>query len=173
MDKLSALIDGEASRGETRTTMRQLKASGECCDAWETFHLIGDVMRGDHTALPADFQARFHACMEQEPTVIARHMAWRKTTHLALSAAASCAAVAVILTLVLTDNPLQPQPQIAAIPKAELIQVAQPLAPEPVPIASQARINEYLMAHQEYSPSTAFQGVLPYVRTVAATGGNQ
>ena len=28
--------------------------------------------------------------------------------------------------------------------------------------------NEYLLVHQEYSPTTAMQGVRPYVRTVAA-----
>jgi sigma-E factor negative regulatory protein RseA len=42
------------------------------------------------------------------------------------------------------------------------------MLPQPVSAANQARVNEYLMAHQEYSPSTTLQGVAPYVRTVSA-----
>jgi sigma-E factor negative regulatory protein RseA len=29
-------------------------------------------------------------------------------------------------------------------------------------------MNEYLIAHQEYSPSTAIQGLAPYIRTVSS-----
>ena len=29
--------------------------------------------------------------------------------------------------------------------------------------------NEYLLVHQEYSPTTAIQGVRPYLRAVAAS----
>jgi hypothetical protein len=29
--------------------------------------------------------------------------------------------------------------------------------------------NEYLLVHQEYSPTTAIQGARPYLRSVAAT----
>jgi len=78
------------------------------------------------------------------------------------------AAVAVVLTLVLTDNPLKPQVQLAAAPKAESASEVA-VVPRPVAAAHQGRVNEYLMAHQEYSPSTILQGVAPYVRTVAAT----
>jgi hypothetical protein len=28
-------------------------------------------------------------------------------------------------------------------------------------------MSEYLIAHQEYSPSTAIQGLAPYIRTVS------
>lgn len=169
MDKISAFMDGESSRMETRQTMLHLKQSGECCEIWETFHMIGDVMRGDHPALYEDFRARLHASLEHEPTLLAPRVTWRKSGRLALSAAASFTAVAVVLTLVFTDNPLKPQTQIAVTPKPEIIQVTQTPAPQPVPAANQARVNEYLMAHQEYSPSTTLQGVAPYVRTVSAT----
>jgi sigma-E factor negative regulatory protein RseA len=83
-----------------------------------------------------------------------------------LSAAASLSAVAIVLTLVLTDNPLRPQAPIAAAPGFEPPVVAQ-IETQARPVAHQGRVNEYLMAHQEYSPSNAFQGVAPYVRTVS------
>ena len=175
MDKISVFMDGEASRRETRQTMMQLKQSGECCETWETFHLIGDAMRGDHPALYEDFHARLHASLEHEPALSTPRITWQKSGNLVLSVAASCTALAVVLSLVITDNPLKPQDQVAATPpQPEIVQVSQtplppPATPQPVPAANQARVNEYLMAHQEYSPSTAFQGVVPYVRTVSAT----
>jgi hypothetical protein len=30
-------------------------------------------------------------------------------------------------------------------------------------------MNEYLLAHESFSPSTALQGLAPYIRSVAAT----
>ena len=170
MDKISAFMDGEISGTEARQTILRLKQNSECCEIWETFHLIGDVMRGDRPTLREDFSARFHATMEHEPTQLAPRMLWHKVTKHTLSIAASFAAVAVVLTLLITENPLQPQVQIATAPKPEVTQVAQTAAkPQPVAAANQARVNEYLMAHQEYSPSTTLQGVAPYVRTVSAT----
>ena len=167
MDKISAFMDGESRQAETRHTLLSLKQSDDCCEAWKTFHLIGDVMRGDPLLLRDDFMARFHARMEQEPTQLAPRVTWRKSRNYALSAAASLAAVAITLSLVLTDNPLKPQVPLAAVPKA----VAPPTVAQlqPIPAANPGKINEYLMAHQEFSPSTAFQGMVPYVRTVAET----
>jgi sigma-E factor negative regulatory protein RseA len=165
MDRISTFMDGEASQMEAHQAVLRLKQDDECLETWKTFHLIGDAMRGV-PVFRDDFSARFHARMEQEPTLLAPRMIWRKPATLALSAAASLAAVTVVLMLVFTDNPLQPQAQIAAVPKSEAAQVV--MLPQPVSAANQARVNEYLMAHQEYSPSTTLQGVAPYVRTVSA-----
>ena len=177
MDKISAYMDGETSRLEARQTLRHLKQDDECCELWKTFHLIGDVMRGE-PVLDDKFARRLHTRIDEEPVLLAPRMRWRKSTQLAFSVAALLAAVAVVLTLVLTDNPLKPQPPFALAPKIEAPKVAQSqpaTQPRPVAAASQNKVNEYLMAHQEFSPSTAFQGVAPYVRTVSAAheGSNQ
>jgi sigma-E factor negative regulatory protein RseA len=47
---------------------------------------------------------------------------------------------------------------MAVLPAAEFQQVAAPAG---------NGANDYLLAHQRYSPSSAMQGVAPYVRTVA------
>lgn len=167
MDRISAFMDGETRQHEARQAILHLKQGQEYCESWNTFHLIGDVMRGD-PLLRDDFTVRLRSRLQQEPTVLAPRFSWCKPVSLALSAAASLAAVAVILTLVLTDNPLQPQPQLAGVPKPETTGSTQIAAlPQPVPAANQSRVNEYLMAHQEFSPSTTLQGVAPYVRTVS------
>ena len=121
-------------------------------------------MRGD-PLLRDDFMARFHTRMESEPTQLAPRMSWRKSANYALSAAASISAIAVVLTLTLVDNPLRPQAPIAAAPRSDAPVLAQGEPARP----RQGKVNEYLMAHQEYSPSTALQGVAPYVRTVSET----
>jgi sigma-E factor negative regulatory protein RseA len=164
MDRISTFMDGEASQMEAHQAVLRLKQDDECLETWKTFHLIGDTMRGVPVRRD-DFSTRFHACMEQEPTLLAPRMSWQKPATLAFSAAASLAAVTAVLMLVFTDNALQPQAQIAAVPKSAATQIV--MLPQPVPAANQARVNEYLMAHQEYSPSTTLQGVAPYVRTVS------
>ena len=164
MERISAFMDGEAARSETQQAMARLKDDDDHRETWHTFHLIGDMMRGD-PVLSDDFMARFRARMAQEPTQLAPRVTWRKSTQIALSAAASLSAVAIVLALVLSDNPLRPQAQVAVAPQPAAAVVAQ--ASRPAPAANQRKVNEYLMAHQEYSPSTAFQGVAPYVRTVS------
>ena len=171
MDRISAFMDGETRPHETEQAILHLKQYQEHLESWHTFHLIGDAMRGD-PLLRNDFTTRVCGRLQQEPIMLAPRFRWRKPLNLALSAAASLAAVAVILALVITDNPLQPQPQLAVAPGPETIPNVQTVAlPQPVPTANRGRMNEYLMAHQEFSPSTALQGVAPYVRTVSVARG--
>jgi len=167
MERISAFMDGEAAHTETLQAMQRLKQDDESNETWGTYHLIGDMMRGD-PLLRGDFMSRFHARMEREPTQLAPRVTWRKSANLALSAAASISAIAVVLTLALTENPLRSQGQIAVAPRSEAPVVAQvePKA-RPISVSQPGKINEYLMAHQEYSPSTTLQGVAPYVRTVS------
>lgn len=171
MDRISAFMDGETRQHETEQAILHLKQYEEHVESWHTFHLIGDAMRGE-PMLRNDFTARLRSRLQREPTVLAPRFRWRKPLNLVLSAAASLAAVAVVLILVTVDNPLKPQSQMAVAPKPATtgsIQVAA--LPQPVASANQGRINEYLMAHQEFSPSTALQGVAPYVRTVSVAHG--
>jgi len=169
MDRISAFMDGETRQHETEQAILHLRQNDEHLESWHTFHLIGDAMRGD-PPLANDFAMRVRSRLEQEPTVLAPRLRWRKPLNFALSAAASLAAVAVVLTLVTFDNPLKPQAPIAAAPQSAPVQVVQDGArPHPVPAANQARVNEYLMVHQEFSPSTAWHGVAPYVRSVSST----
>ncbi len=77
----------------------------------------------------------------------------------ALSLAASMAAVAFVAWMALPGT--QPDSvQLAAVP-APAPEVRQAA----VPAGEGAK--DYLLAHQRYSPSSAMQGVAPYVRTVA------
>jgi sigma-E factor negative regulatory protein RseA len=70
-------------------------------------------------------------------------------------------------------------PQMALVPPAPPVATAPPvtalapLAATPqaeVSVPSEGQSNEYLLAHQGISPSTAMQGVAPYIRTVSDIG---
>jgi len=154
MDKISALMDGELSEQETRHNLSRLKQSPECCETWATFHLIGDAMRGEWM-LGDNFTSRICGRLADEPTVVAPRFTYKRMVSYMLSAAASLAAVVFVLALVVTtENPFHTSQQVAQVAAS-----SQPV--------SKAKINEYLMAHQEFSPSTTLQGVAPYVRTVS------
>lgn len=171
MDRISAFMDGETRQHETEQVILHLKQHQEHLESWHTFHLIGDTMRGD-PLLRDDFTARVCSRLQQEPTVLAPRLRWRTPPHFALSAAASLAAIAGVLTIVMIEKPLLFQPQVAVAPQPAITRSAQAVAtPQPVAVANQGRINEYLMAHQAFSPSTALQGVAPYVRTVSVADG--
>ena len=136
---------------------------------WDSYHLIGDIMRGD-PVLRADFAQRLRQRMDGEATVLAPRARWRSANHFAYSAAAAVAGVAVVLAVVWANNPLRPQAEQLAAATAAAKHAAPATAGQrvqPANQATQAQVNEYLMAHQEFSPRTALQGVAPYVRSVS------
>jgi sigma-E factor negative regulatory protein RseA len=60
-------------------------------------------------------------------------------------------------------------PPIAQAPAASTETVPSTLAS----VSSEGKMNEYLIAHQEFSPSTAIQGLAPYIRSVSTTQASQ
>lgn len=172
MEKISAFMDGEAAPAEAHQTINRLKQDSACRDAWNCFHMVGDVMRGD-PLLRDDFLTRLRQRIDAEPTVLAPRVNPRTMAKFAFSAAAAVAGVAVILTVAMTENPLRPQNNLAGAPQSGGFQLAQSNPAEarrqPTTSANAAQVNDYLMAHQEFSPRTALLGVVPYVRSVSAT----
>jgi sigma-E factor negative regulatory protein RseA len=170
MDKISAFMDGESAEAETQQALKRLQTDAECKKLWDSYHLVGDIMRGEQI-LREDFVQRLRQRIDEEPTVLAPHARWRAANHFAFSAAAAIAGLAVVLTIAFSNNSLRPAADIATGPKIEQDKLAQAAPAErqsqPPHAANQAQVNEYLMAHQEFSPRTALQGVLPYVRSVS------
>lgn len=169
MEKLSALMDGELDPPEAQRELGALRSSAEGRERWDTYHLIGDALRGDALRF-ARINAEFSKRLAAEATVLApkRRAVSRKAVTYALSAAASVAAVAMVAWVALTTNEVGIAPQIAANPQPAAVAVAEP-APSLVSVPVQGEMNEYLLAHQGFSPSTAIQGVTPYIRSVSAT----
>jgi sigma-E factor negative regulatory protein RseA len=160
-DRLSALMDGELDDRSAAETIQALGSDREARDAWRTYQLISDAMR--HSRLLSEgFTARVSQRLAAEPTVLApRTPRFQPESRrwYALSAAASVAAVALVGWLA-----FGPQPPLVPAPIAKVNPPAE-TPPAIVPLPSAA--NDYLLAHQGFSPRVSLQGMAPYVLTVA------
>ncbi len=139
-ERISELMDGELDERAAEETIAQLGTDPAGREAWRTYHLIGDAMRERGIRV---FEGK-HFSRAPRP-----RQGW------ALALAASLAAVAFVGWLAFAPQPRAPQPALAQAPKA----------PATVPLPSAA--NDYLLAHQGFSPRVSLQGMAPYVRTVS------
>jgi sigma-E factor negative regulatory protein RseA len=184
-EHISALMDGEVEDVKFVAACAAMK-DDSAFECWATYHLIGDALRQECFAQPG-FAQRFSAALAAEPTVLApparrvaadsRSLAhWTDAVrarpwYYGLAAAASFAAVGLVgwfgaqefsLGPALTEQAsLTPRPGVATI--AVNAQSTAALARRATPPA----LDPYLLVHQEFSPTSAMQGVRPYVRTVA------
>ena len=140
-EQISALMDGDLVLDEAEYLMTAIKANGEAAERWSTYHLIGDVMRGDQ-AMRADLSQKIMQQIAKEPTVLAPKSSMLSVKKPAMwSVAASVAAVFfvgwVTLHHQLQDASLAP------------VEIAQNLPAE------------YLLAHQSMSPSNTAYFIQP------------
>jgi len=154
--EISALMDGEMFEDQADAFLDKLKRHPETRQDWEDFHLIGDVLRQpDHVC--KSFGKSFHERLQAEPTVIAPYKRTsQRVRNFALSAVASVMALALVAWLSLQVGS-EPAPRVAEanLPQDNAIR----------PASSQA--NDYLMAHQEFSPSAEVHVSAPYIHAVA------
>lgn len=169
-EKLSALIDGELQGSDCRAHLGRLRTDTELRRAWDAYHLIGDALRGH---VSPDLTDRVVVRLREEPTVLApqpKMTAARRLAWYAMSAAASVAAVTLV---VLTASyGWRAEPQLAAGPETgvsgPVTTVAAGLpATDAKPLVIGVEVENYLLAHQPYSHTSAMQGIAPYARTVA------
>ena len=165
MEKISALMDSELSAQETHQAMLRLGDTPEVRETWATYHLIGDVMRGQN--MDVNVVSRVATALQSEPAILAPRRASQpaKTFTYALSAAASVSAIAVVGWMAFSTGSF-------TLPQAELAKAGAPAAqlavePQLVSAPSDSQMNEYLLAHQGVSPSSGLQGVAPYIRTIS------
>ena len=156
-EEISLLMDGELDAERIDGVCAGLRES-RCVATWVCYHVIGDALRGSSAPTPG-FAARFGERLAGEPTVLAPPPRRVAPAAIALAVAATVAAVSVVGWVALTTMPTAPT-ALAAAKQAASIRAAD--ARPPVD-------NEYLLLHQEYSPTTAIQGVRPYLRAVAAS----
>lgn len=173
--ELSAFIDGELAPDASARFLLRLRQDDKLRLAWHDYHLIGDALRGQ---IGPSMDARFAKLLDAEPTVLAPKvmMAMNSSGWMpAVSAAAGIAAVAFAAWFALPqfgrEGGVVPSATIAISPTSTSAQVA--VAGAEVPLA--VGVDDYLLAHQRFSPASSMQSVAPYVRTVSAqrAGGRQ
>jgi len=160
-DRISQLMDGELDDRAAAELIGRIGRGDEALETWRLYHLVSDSMR-ESRALSAGFSARLAERLAAEPTVLAPQRARSESrTWFALSAAASLAAVALVGWLAFAPQQgAAPQLARTATPQVEA-QAA------PAPAMAPSAANDYLLAHQGFSPRVSIQGMAPYVRTVS------
>ena len=177
MESVSALMDGELDADEAAREIARFKQDEARRNSWNTYHAIGDALRGERSraGLSAEFSKHLSERLALEPTVVAPRLRAHKPlqTYL-LAAAASVAAIAVVGWMSVTMlTPDEVPTTLAQKPAAKppLLALQSPPAPvAPALALAPEHVHEYLLAHQGISPTTAIQGVTPYIRTVSNMG---
>ena len=163
-EKISRLMDGDLEGAEAEATFRELKR-GDGLEHWACYHIIGDALRRNGVPT-AGFASRFASRLDAEPTVLApqrERPSQPSRLPFAWAVAATVAAVAVVSSVAVSM--LDPQPTaLAKVREATGVRTPQPRTQPVSP--------DYLLAHQEYSPTTLIQGVGPYLRAVSAGGAD-
>ena len=166
-ERISQLMDGELDGPATETTLAALRRDAQAAETWRLYHLVSDAMR-DTPLLSAGFAARFAERLAAEPTVLAPARR-QPRARLAWAAAASVAAVGLVGWLAFAPQP-EPAARIAeapaSAPKSASSAVHKPPVVAVTTILPKAA-NDYLLAHQGFSPRVYLQGMAPYVRTVS------
>ncbi len=144
-ESMSAWMDSEATDQESKSLGRTL-GDAEQREAWQTYHLIGDALRGD---LDCNVAGRVSRALVDEPTVLApRVIIGEQTRNFALSAAASVAAVAVVgyLALQVGSEGLEGVDRFDVVRDSRAVRI-QPTSPH---------MQEYYALHQGEAKNVVF-----------------
>jgi sigma-E factor negative regulatory protein RseA len=162
-DRISALMDGELDERAAAQAIDAIRSDRQGLDAWRMYHLVSDAMR-DSCLLSEGFVARVSERIEKEPTVLAPPRARPEPRKwIALSAAASVAAVALVGWVAF--GPQQEPAQVVASAPQQPPAARRQDTPPAMQFTSAT--NDYLLAHQGFSSRISLQGMVPYVRTVS------
>ena len=140
---ISVLMDGELFEDEAEDLLGKIKDDSTLRKNWAVYHLIGDALRQpDH--IHCDLSAKVRERLREEPVVLVSRarVAKRKIRTWAISAAATLAAVSTVAWMSLQISP-------EGAPKMAM----QQNAVRPVNTQARSSANDYLIAHQEFSPS--------------------
>ncbi len=171
-EQLSALMDGEESDINLVLNNMQLD---EVRTRWQRYHLIRDVMRNQVSKVDThDISLNIQQAILNEPTVIApaqfkAKKLVQKTFLKQLGSMAIAATVTAVAILVVQQKPEinnNQSTQVAIKPiQQQSIQTASTRNIE-LNKAVAAKLNSYLVNHNEYAISSGMQGALPYSRVV-------
>ncbi len=162
-EQISAFADNELSDGHLDITLAALRQQ-DGREAWSLYHQIGDALRSDdlNTQLSADFTARMFAHLDAEPTIMVATQQHAGMTQVSIKrfAMPGMAAAAVAVVAFLTVPQMMTQQHAPALEAASASIVMAAATPETITVASNEgevlrdpRIDEYLLAHQRFSPS--------------------
>lgn len=110
-EDLSACIDGQTNRSQSRFVVRRLTEQRDARNRWARYHLIGAVLRKEPIC-HVDLSARVQAALAEEQTLASSTTAkrWLKP----VAGAAIAATVAVVAVLGINQNLIAPQDPLSS-----------------------------------------------------------
>jgi sigma-E factor negative regulatory protein RseA len=159
-EQISRLMDGEIDASEMDVVCSVLKSDAAMA-TWNCYHAIGDALRSE-TGVTGNIGYAISRRLAGEPAIVARPpRPHAGPASWAWAVAATVAAVTVVGWTAYTmvdDTPAG----FAKAREAGTMSAAQMRPATVLP-------PDYLIAHQEFAPANALQGVGPYLRDVAAS----
>lgn len=180
-EQISAFSDGEIADSHVELVLASLRQD-ESRATWDAYHHIGDVLRSDEMAfdLSSDFSARMAARLEKEPAIIAPKIVRAIVDQRRVASGGAPAprnmvrryafsgiAVAAAALALLSGPQLMVAMQGGAVTDKSTVMIASTTTPgaasEGMAVVASAqregavlrdpRIDDYLSAHQRFSPS--------------------
>ena len=147
--EISSLMDGELGPSEAERAIRSCCTSREAADTWQTYHVIGDVLRGGRPH-PTRTAERVRIALESEPAIIARPKRVYETTlgRVALAAAASVATIGVVGWIGSQGGQVPAVSPVVAKETSVPVTV-QPVANTATVPAASLDVQDYLAAHRQ------------------------
>jgi sigma-E factor negative regulatory protein RseA len=160
--EISALMDGELEQHAAKSLITRLQSDQELQQSWSMYHQIGDCLRREH--MPDDaLTSKIFAGLHAEPTVLApRPRTAGFMPIIATAMAASLATVAVVSWLgyqssqapvSVAKTVIQPIPEMNKVVPAKPAVESLALLPNAAPVVISPNQQDYLFAHQEFSPA--------------------
>jgi len=181
-EKISALMDGELDADDASVVIEQFRNAEDLRERWVAYHLISDAL-GQSEVRPLDITQRVNARLMAEPAVsaVSNTTLLHPTSKRRPTAYAAAASIAVamvggwiilqttqesnLLRQNLADNRTSPSTSAATVAPV----ATYPAIPAKASVAASesAQINDYLLAHRQFSPSTTMHGAVPFMRISA------
>jgi len=165
LEQISTLVDGEMSEEEIKALL--LHMDDEDQSAWNSFHLIGDVLRSEGLTAhhKPDLVDQIALIIEQEPTIVApvlaKSLADRRRMIATFAAAKSLKLVATAASVVMVALSLN---TFVPAVDSEVQMVMKNRAVESVSEKELALWQEYFTAHQQNAVRSGLAGVSPIAR---------
>ena len=152
--ELSSLMDGELDAHAAERIINDCCRNPEHAATWQAFHMIGDVMRGDHAGRPGSAD-RVIDLLGHEPTVLSpRKRFSHGAGRIAFAAAASVATIAAVGWIGFAGRGSPEVPMASRDIDAGVIPVSTTVVSQP-PI----NVNDYLVAHRQMPASDVYRAV--------------
>lgn len=136
-EQISALMDDDLELENAEHVFKSIKSGGVSAQSWSTYHLIGDVMRGN-PQLSHDFTSKVMKEISSQPALFIPKTSKINVKKPAVWSVAASVAAMLIVGLIALQN----EAQNVGLASVEM---------------AQNQADEYLVAHQSMAPiNTAY-----------------